>query len=512
MNLRQLAVVVGTVTALSASRVAVAAEAVCTVPAGDNDVVIDLLGNENKGKLCFRTRDSVRIIVKNLDPFLYDYSIGTTETPVEEPALSEFFKTILDPSKLTAPTTAKPETPKEAPPDKANGLPHPAPQGTKAAKLTCEDVYGVVARALKLDDTDAALRSAYATLESEGKVLRDLSTTVVKAANEARKQLESPIACEPLVTAAKNYLSVSDPDAALQAAKKHEKAIKDLDDKRATEAAYLVVAQSQMEEGGCTSKQASDRLAVAQKNVDKAATAIAAERTFATENAKSLETLKAAREEVKAVLGSPGRFTRVLTTGNFDVPTVVKVTVDARPAGKKDAAAISLETRTIRFGGRQRFALAAGVAVGFLDTVHYEAQQGYVLDANGSVVLDTAGQPTVGRVVAETEDSHYRAGPLLALHTRIGGSCSTCDVTNHVTLGLTTNLLGDTSGVEYLLGYSLGLAEERLFLTFGGYSARTEELQPGFHVGSAIPDSIPEAPIRKDRHWGIGFATSWRFK
>ena len=65
-----------------------------------------------------------------------------------------------------------------------------------------------------------------------------------------------------------------------------------------------------------------------------------------------------------------------------------------------------------------------------------------------------------------TEDSSQRNGPLAMVHVRILDGID-WPVSLHGSLGATPKSEDDALSVEYLAGISLGLAEERFFVTLG---------------------------------------------
>jgi hypothetical protein len=68
------------------------------------------------------------------------------------------------------------------------------------------------------------------------------------------------------------------------------------------------------------------------------------------------------------------------------------------------------------------------------------------------------------------------------------------------------------SNAEYLIGPSVSFAEDRTFLTVGLYGGQVQKLQAQLHPGGAIPKELAEIPVRKNTHWKLGVAMSWKIR
>lgn len=236
------------------------------------------------------------------------------------------------------------------------------------------------------------------------------------------------------------------------------------------------------------------------------------------EATKQVDALKGRRTELaneKArlakILGVPENFTTFRTVGDYDTPTLVTVTVNRKETGKGSYPETPLADFKLRFGGRQRFALAVGAAYVFLDRVEYEAATGLELNKKGKPVVDDNGQTNVTRVISIKEDSSHLVVPGILLHTRLGSSRK-LGIGHHFTFGVTARVEDDSLDAGLLAGYSASVAEERAFFTVGIYSDKRQELRGGFYVGAPLPDELANVPVETIRDTGVAIAFSWKFK
>jgi hypothetical protein len=80
------------------------------------------------------------------------------------------------------------------------------------------------------------------------------------------------------------------------------------------------------------------------------------------------------------------------------------------------------------------------------------------------------------------------------------------DATFAVSTGVVGANRNDSTQLEYVVGPSLGLLKNQMFLTFGLHMARTQELAGGFQIGAHVPQGLGEPPVKK--HWSPGFMFS----
>jgi hypothetical protein len=225
-----------------------------------------------------------------------------------------------------------------------------------------------------------------------------------------------------------------------------------------------------------------------------------------------LKVVEEAREKLVRLMGevravaSAASYYRVLSIGGFRMPTDVTVTLKRKDMTDPKAEAESLHERDFSFSGGARFASSAGWSITSANRQAYGQVQGH---PRGSA----EGDPDLSMivpVVGLTDDAGQRNGPLALMHVRLFDIGDWVSV--HASVGVTPKADDDALRAEYIVGPSIGLAENRFFATFGWYFGRTESLQEGWFVGEKVPESITSVPVRKDGSTGFAFAISVKVK
>ena len=168
---------------------------------------------------------------------------------------------------------------------------------------------------------------------------------------------------------------------------------------------------------------------------------------------------------------------------------------------KKDPSPDVNETIQI---GRPRFLLSGGLVFSPLRREAFDNIKGFALDANGNPTGD--GNKNV---VGFTENSPRRLMPMVMLNSRITSFSPT---SLYFSLGVTAKH-DDNVDVEYLLGPSISLLNERALFTFGGYVGKVQHLVPDVKIGDEIPDSAgDDAKLFTKRYsWKPGFSFTYVF-
>ena len=153
--------------------------------------------------------------------------------------------------------------------------------------------------------------------------------------------------------------------------------------------------------------------------------------------------------------------------------------------------------------GRPRFLLSGGLVFSPLRRQAFDSVKGFVRDANGNPTGD--GNKSV---VGFTENSPRRLLPMVMLNTRL----SSFDPTSlYFSLGVTAKH-DDNVDVEYLLGPSISLLNDRALFTFGGYVGKVQQLVPDVKIGDEIPDDAGDAKLFTKRYsWKPGFSFTYVF-
>jgi len=172
-------------------------------------------------------------------------------------------------------------------------------------------------------------------------------------------------------------------------------------------------------------------------------------------------------------------------------------------AGTGGNASTNASTQSIQIG-RARFLLSGGLVFSPMPRQTFGPITGFARDANGNPT--GAGNDNI---IGVTEESPRRLLPMAILNTRIHSFEPT---SFYFSLGVTAKH-EDNVDVEYLLGPSVSLLNERALFTFGGYVGRVQHLVPDVKIGDKIPDSAgSDAKLfTKSYSWKPGFSFSYVF-
>lgn len=153
--------------------------------------------------------------------------------------------------------------------------------------------------------------------------------------------------------------------------------------------------------------------------------------------------------------------------------------------------------------GRPRFLLSGGLVYSPMKRRNFQPVTGFARDANGNPTGDGTDN-----VIGLEEDSPRRLLPMVNLNTRLHSFSPT---TVYFSLGVTAKHDSNVD-IEYLLGPSVSLLNERAVFTFGGYLGRVQNLVPDVKLGDKIPDNIGDAKLFTKRYsFKPGFSFSWVF-
>ncbi|MGI8742382.1 MAG: hypothetical protein ACR2NN_07375 [Bryobacteraceae bacterium] len=210
--------------------------------------------------------------------------------------------------------------------------------------------------------------------------------------------------------------------------------------------------------------------------------------------AKDKKKLEDIGTAIRAVQEQPHAFWQERSFGPADVPTDFQIKFSC---GDKQVG----ETIKINLGGDARFVVAGGIAVTALQKVDYQRVQGFA----------APGDTTLSSLVGEKERSSSRVTPMAMLHGRM---FDWHDGNNGLYLSLGVTAKNDNKGtdIDYLMGPSIGLLGQKLFLTGGAYVGKKQSLEGGLYRGATIPKDLAEIPVRKDFHWSGGFAITYVIK
>lgn len=217
---------------------------------------------------------------------------------------------------------------------------------------------------------------------------------------------------------------------------------------------------------------------------------------------KGLEEMAKNVNNINTVLAQPNAFYEVYYRGEYDLPTNVKVKVERKSRTVADVAySTMLENQTLNFGGRARFALAGGLVGSPFETFNFVRVPALV---NGQ-------QKTV---VGVNRSSTSRILPMAMLHGRVFDLSRKLYLDGiHLSLGVTAKPNDEGTNVEYLVGPSFSFLEGRMFVTAGGYGGRTQRLEGNFTPGAEIPEGFSgELPVSQRFVWKPGFSLTYKIK
>jgi len=457
-----------------------------TVPSGARELVIDARSGAITGPVRFRRRDRVQISLTNKNPFRFRYKLTAQNVTVEETALTTFVGFI---STFTL-TTPPAEPPK---PDEARVL----NQGSVIDHCDTNDLKRIKGTATGLDTLRLGIETAIRQWQKD-------QQPSVSANNIAQDVFSNEKAtCGELVSAGNMLLTALTPPTGANGPELTRK----ID--RARLMAELQVddiRQYQAAVPGCAGR-VTDILAMARDIAGPIADHWADDVGKLIATQKKLDEVRTGIEKVAA---DGSAFVDASEIGDYDSPTNVTVTLTRTDLLSKSEK--TLLTRPINFGGGQLFTIGIGAAASSLPRTQFQRIQGFARNRDGSLTLDTAGQPVFGNIVGTEEVSGSRITPMLTLHGRLIDSAMATGVSVGLTFGITAKTDNKGTNVEYLIGPSLGLIDDRMFLTIGAYGGRTQSLDGNFYVGAPLPDKLTELPIRRDLHWRVGFALTLKAK
>lgn len=496
------------------------AEILCAVPAKPADTeqyVIDLANGSATGKTRYPLEEQVQVVFMNKNPFAADYRFTLKEDVIAEQALLAFlqlFQTVPAPA---IPNLTQNTTPPSQPAPQ-NVAPSSPPSDCEAALERAKDSLHETEKDLLLDFGDLKLRAeaisgAFAQLKTSiaphEKILGDPSqpcASVVPAANS-------------ITSAISNALNPKTQDSLGQRLEQFQTKLDEFRVAVTQATALPKKLQKDFTEAECTVAEVGaidDQLAGFNKTLQSLKDSLAPGNDqslakAAKDFAKAAEDAQAKAKGIADLL-KPQNFLEIRTAGDYDEITVVTISVDRKAKDTAAFPAAPYIVKKLRFGGRPRFALAAGAAFTTLAQTDYGAVQGVERKADGTPVLTADGKPTLTRVVGIKDEADQRVTPMIALHTRLGDGGNGLFSGIHLTFGFAGNVANNGVNLEYLTGVSFSFAEERAFLTLGAYNGRVEKLQKGYFEGLALPAAITEDPVIRGRDWDFGFALAYKFR
>jgi len=485
----------------------------CGPPAGPNDVVIDAAAGSFQGKVRFRLRDEATVRVKNMNRLIYTYQLTVDAKAVPEDGLALFLGALPFSGKIVTLPDAKAGAAAASSPAKTS-----VTTSAEAAQKIAQKQAGRAQEKTFCELEDDRLFQLRETIQRTSIDIErkngDLRTQVGALAQTYADNLgkikidqntmkEVGVLCDRLRPKVQEFIAlVTDVEnLPVASARDSLKALKDLITEQAAHLREYRKNSSPQCLPGVFSwlESYEEQLTKAQANADTVSKKI-------EEIDTGRNGLIAQREAVRDTLSRPDAFFMEQVVGPFDVPTNVTLKLEQKESAKADAKLATLATRDLNFGGRARFAVSAGIAYSTLEDQTFK-----IVQSPDTQTAPGSSSATSVKKVGYDKNSSSRTTPLVLIHTRLI-SIGSSPVDLHVSFGLSAKVQDNSTTAEYLAGFSFSLAEDRFFLTVGGYYGSVQKLSGGFHPGDPVPSDVTELPVTKDKHLKPGFALSYRIK
>lgn len=433
--------------------------------AGDAEYRINALTLAADTGVSFNTGQEVRVVVTDVNPFVFDYLITSRDQPIAEASIADFFKFAL---KIDLPTvTAQTLQP-------GNVLSPPALTTASPFKSLLDDDecnaadLGVLQQ---LQIHNQGLKTRHDALRSEFQRIQAMSSAEDDAfALQRAIYLHPQRTIEDVQAAARNGVAIlTRYTAALSGASSA------LRPEVETYANSVAVAQAAAAQA-LAAHASCPAVRVAAAEPTKFVTDTTGFRTRLAAVDKRLGEVRDVPGRLSTVLNSPDRFYVTGMMNRYDRPTDVTVIVSRRATGTQDAYT-TLTSRRVNFGGRARFSFSAGLAAANLATRDYDVRVTRVTPPPANPV-DTA----VYTVVA-TKNSTWNAFPVITFNTRLTSRVHS--VNPHLVVGVGTNDVTKPR-VGLLLGLGVDALGERTVLTVGGLASEETRLGAGLRQGDRI--------------------------
>lgn len=521
---------------------------------GIDDYIIDPIDVQFPAKRSFPQHTAVRIVVRDVNPFLFTYSISAEVKAIPEPSPSDFFKAFT--LGFTLPGALAEGAPQVATLNKGTTggvttqtflTPSGPCKEMEARRVRLSTALKGVARADSAGAT--SLKPISATLgaaNTKWKVGRDSlynptapADTIIHAARKIAAELDTTIAALDtnirIATDAITLISGSAADSKAQAdalAKDYPDCFADKDTVyryiARVEANAKRYAQAVADAGKAraSAKEAAGLLRSTADNpqrfyktrlldtyekphnilitVTRTATP-AIDLDFGPPSAPSSpQTPTPARENpttpTPATTTTVGSVT-VSTTTTIITGEAPKAPTPApnAPARPATARVDSVVQTRINIGGAPRFLIGAGFAFAPIPSRQYSPLAVRIPagpGGPGDTLRTTIGAPTISKA---------RVTPILTLNTRLNDPWY--GMTWHATLGAGLRTTGKAD-LDYLVGLSVSAFDQRVLLTGGAYFGETNVLAGGRHTGDALLTGTTSVPTDKKfvAQWAVGLS------
>jgi hypothetical protein len=159
-----------------------------------------------------------------------------------------------------------------------------------------------------------------------------------------------------------------------------------------------------------------------------------------------------------------------------------------------------IAAQPFHFGGPSRFSIAAGLIYGALRSPKFGTLQ--------VRVAPTPDRPadTLRNVVALTDSSKFRIVPFISLNTLVKEFKNQYVTGVHLTFGVGVRKDAGNTDLDYLLGAGLSGLGERVMLDIGWYVGKKQYLIGGTALGDQVPTASAPSGSRTQTALGVGLA------
>jgi len=456
-------------------------------PARDSyasDFLIDPLDPENSSRqFSFPASKAVRVVVVNVNPFLFEYEVEDKYTQIAEPNLNTFFAllgtgfpTLAARAQQTAAMVVPPPLPANAWQQFMHGIDQKPPKGKQCSELNtrllleAQRIITSVSGDLKAIDTllvqsNRSVVAADSSRAKNGRILRSPDATAVKvrgSALELVRELRSAI-----TSLNTNLLAVD-----------RTNAVVNVPMKRIAE--LLGTLEEDPQECPVQEPAAEHQALLTQR---------AAQAKEVEILAKAGADMAKLGDGISAIADLPSRFYHIKTLTQAGNPARVEIIVRRKPVDGPDSKEEVLR-RNIIVGGKNVLTLGAGVMWSKIADQNFAVQKRLV-----------DGQNEVG-VIVRTGHSADRVVPMATVNARLLQALWHELDFIHFTFG-TGLKTGNDFSLEYFLGGSLNAFSDKLLLSAGFYAGRSQNLPGDLSLGEVVPASFS---LTKDtsHRWKFG--------
>ncbi|MEX2284401.1 MAG: hypothetical protein WEE89_18070 [Gemmatimonadota bacterium] len=447
----------------------------CCLPPQDaqaHELYYDALTARSDGPSEIGQDGTLRVIVYNVNPLLYQYEVAAMSNPRAEGLPADFFKWWFGgfPQFTALPAAERiVGVPLPQDPNKIALIETRCPDTEDAVTDIIEELNALDAGVTKrLTDLKQNIGNYDRSLEEERKILLSANTD----RGEWRRAV---IAASAAANAGANEM-------------KHTAALTEEDLKVFDAKLKRARADEQTVRGGrCVNFDAAF-MKLAQRQVEHTARL--------EELKKQLPPLMQTAERYASHAADPSVQYVVFTADRVRRPSDVTITISRRRL-ETNATLQPVAKRIVNVGGEPMFHIGAGMIVSPLPTRTYEAAKRTVFDP-------ITGSLSEKRVIAEKSAQNWRLAPMLLLSAN--GATFGDATDSFFSFGVGVDLTNGKADVGYYVGVGGWIADD-IGLNFGVYAGPRSRLARGQAPGELLGDNAnPTMDETLDAHFGVGLS------